>query len=128
MQPGGAIQITRQRVTGTGRLPPLAPPVHAPTASTPSSREVRPVWIDAKSGWLDTPIYDGARLVAGQSIAGPAVVDEATTTVLVGAGDVLTVDAAGNYALALAPAATDGAGGSDACEGTAMRAGEASRV
>ena len=59
------------------------------------------MWIDPRSGWIDTPVYAGWTLQPGQTIAGPAIVDEHTTTVLIGRGDTLSVDASGNYAIAL---------------------------
>ena len=101
IQPRGAIAITRQRITGTGRLPPLLSATLAPTHTAPRPATQRRVWLDPDSGWVDTPVYEGWHLCPGQSLAGPAVIDEFTTTVLVGAGDRLYVDAAGNYVIDL---------------------------
>jgi len=47
-----------------------------------------------------TPVYDGTRLVPGQAILGPAIVEEPFTTVIVYPGQRATVDAFGNYAIA----------------------------
>ena len=44
-----------------------------------------------------TPIYDGARLKAGNRIAGPAVVETTDTTIVVYPGRKLRVDAFGNF-------------------------------
>ena len=41
---------------------------------------------------MNTPILDGSALHPGQRVDGPAIVNEATTTVLIGAGDRLTAD------------------------------------
>ena len=101
VQPGGTIEITKLRVTGVGELPRLALPRAPAGERSPIPRERRPMWIDAAAGWQETPIYAGATLAAGNEIEGPAIIDEATTTVLVGAGDRLRVDAAGNFAIAL---------------------------
>ena len=119
IQPGGAILMTRQRVTGTGRLPPLHAEALAGTADTPASAARRRIWLDADSGWVDTPVYAGWTLRAGQSITGPAVIDEHTTTVLVGAGDRLQVDAAGNFMIDLHFAADTTAEPREFAEGTA---------
>lgn len=100
-QPGGTIEITKLRVTGVG---PIAPLVHAamPTAAVPAqTRQRRAVWIDEASGWCDTPIYAGAELLPGHTLAGPAIIDEKTTTLLVGTGDRLDTDAAGNFSITL---------------------------
>jgi N-methylhydantoinase A len=59
-------------------------------AAEPTGR--RPViWPDA--GSVDTAIYDGATLAAGQTIDGPAVIELAYTTVPVAHGQSLTRDA-----------------------------------
>ena len=54
---------------------------------------------DALPGRLDTPIYDGHRLVPGNGIEGPAVVELDTTTVVVHPGQSLRMDAYGNFEL-----------------------------
>ncbi len=101
IQPNGAIEIVRQRVTGTGHLPALQSPVFAATDATPRPIEKRRVWLSPQAGWMQTPVYEGWTLLAGQSIIGPAVIDEHTTTVLIGPGDLLRVDSGGNYVIEL---------------------------
>jgi N-methylhydantoinase A len=101
IQPNGAIELTRQRVTGTGHLPALQSPAAEATAATPKPIARRRVWLDPQNGWVETPVYEGWNLRAGQAIDGPAVIDEHTTTVLVGCGDRLRVDPGGNYAIDL---------------------------
>jgi N-methylhydantoinase A len=99
IQPGGSIEITKLRVAGIGRLPPLALAA-PPRAMGPAvCAEQRQVWVDQSRGWQDVPIYRGTELAPGHTMVGPAIVDEQTTTVLVGPGDTLTVDAAGNFAI-----------------------------
>ena len=44
-----------------------------------------------------TPVYDGERLVAGNRIKGPAIVETPDTTVVVHPGSALAVDALGNF-------------------------------
>lgn len=101
IQPGGAITVTRQRVTGMGRLPPLNTPVLIASDLVPQPFERRRVWLDPDTGWVDTPVYEGWDLRPGQSLAGPAVIDEHTTTVLVGPHDMLHVDDSGNFIIDL---------------------------
>ncbi len=48
--------------------------------------------VDDAASWIDTPIYDGARLVPGQSFAGPAIIEEADTTIALQPGDVLRLN------------------------------------
>jgi N-methylhydantoinase A len=100
-QPQGIIEITKLRVTGIGALPPLT--VSRLPAATGEARacERRPVWIDERRGWVETAIYRGLELGPGHRLVGPAIIDEATTTILVGVGDTLTVDESGNYSILL---------------------------
>jgi N-methylhydantoinase A len=51
--------------------------------------------------------YDGSSLPAGTTIAGPAILREPTTTVVVYPGSTVVVTELGNYLLELAPDATD---------------------
>ena len=100
-QPGGTIEITKVQVSGLGLVAPLEAPV-MPLEEVPAlMHERRRVWIDERTGWCDTPVYAGTALRPGHTIAGPAVVDEQTTTLLIGTGDCLTVDTTGNYGIVL---------------------------
>jgi N-methylhydantoinase A len=49
--------------------------------------------------WIETPCYDGARLLAGNSIPGPAIIEEQATTIVVPERFVCTVDTSGSYLL-----------------------------
>lgn len=102
IQPGGSIEITKLRVQAFGHIPRLEK-VDAPRATAePEPIEQRRVWIDAATGWAETPVYDGASLHAGNVIEGPAVINEMTTTLLIGRNDRLSVDASGNYSIEIA--------------------------
>ena len=48
---------------------------------------------------VDTPIYEGEKLLAGNVIAGPAVVEETTTTVVIPEGFRCSVDRLQTYTL-----------------------------
>jgi len=56
-------------------------------------------WSDLKRA-VATPIYDGARLVPGNRMTGPAVVETTDTTAVVHPGRTLKVDAFGNFEIA----------------------------
>ena len=56
-------------------------------------------WSDLERA-VPTPIYDGALLLAGNRIAGPAVVETTDTTVVVHPRRTLKVDAFGNFEIA----------------------------
>jgi N-methylhydantoinase A len=102
IQPGGLIEMTKLRIAGIGHLPPLAAaaPQCADRPAVPA--EHRRVWVDARRGWADVPVYRGDTLAPGHGFAGPAIIEEQTTTVLVGADDRCMVDDAGNFVIDLA--------------------------
>jgi N-methylhydantoinase A len=49
------------------------------------------------SGIRKTPVYDGERLLAGNTVKGPAIVETSDTAVVVHPGRTLRVDALGNF-------------------------------
>ncbi len=89
--PDQDVVLSNARLAVTGRLPPLA----APAAGRPAGRaqqEARRVWLE---GWRDALVWDFAALAPGQVLQGPAVVQSATTTVLLRPGDRACHDARG---------------------------------
>jgi len=101
IQPGGDIQITGLRVTALGRLERASPPVAEGGGAQPQPVQERPVYVDAALGWRTLPVYAGADLRPGTRLVGPLLVEEATTTLFAGPGDILTVDSSDNYLLTL---------------------------
>ena len=67
---------------------------------------VRSVYFDERSKSLDTSIYNGAALKAGNYLAGPCIIETTDTTIVVRPGQSLSVDGWGNFELHL----DDGAG------------------
>jgi N-methylhydantoinase A/oxoprolinase/acetone carboxylase beta subunit len=55
-------------------------------------------WPDLKKK-RRTVVYDGERLVSGNSVTGPAIVETSDTTVVVPPGAKLRLDELGNFAL-----------------------------
>jgi 5-oxoprolinase (ATP-hydrolysing) len=62
----------------------------------------RPAYFDGK--FHDTPVYDRYALAPGQTVEGPAIVEEREATTIIAPGDSLTVDAARNLRIAVAAA------------------------
>jgi N-methylhydantoinase A len=54
--------------------------------------------------FIDTPSFDRNALLAGNRIAGPALIEEHASTTVLMPGDSLTVDALGNLAVAVGSA------------------------
>ena len=82
------VVLVNARVAVVGVLPET--PNEAPNTAGPDAAPVahRRIYID---GWIDAPIYDLDILPAGQTIAGPAVIESETTTTLLRRGDRATV-------------------------------------
>jgi N-methylhydantoinase A len=80
--------IVNARLAITANLPSLPrEPVLRKTGNAAPKSERRTYL----SGWVQTPVYDFDRLPPGAAIAGPAIFESATTTVLVRAGETATV-------------------------------------
>lgn len=57
-------------------------------------RTVRPVWFDGT--WIDTPVYDRARMPLGAELSGPAIIEQLDATTVIEPGCRLRSDADGN--------------------------------
>jgi len=90
------------RAAAIGAMPKLPHQYSALTPGQPAPVGHRRIWVDEAAGWQDVPCYAGDSLKPGNSLTGPAVVMEQTTTLLIGQDDALRVDAAGNFAIMLA--------------------------
>lgn len=60
----------------------------------------RKVWYD-QGGWQETPVYDRERLPRGASFAGPAILEQLDTTVVIEPGNHVSVDRLGNLIVAV---------------------------
>ena len=49
--------------------------------------------------WVETPCYDGAKLLADNLIPGPAIIEEEATTIVIPETFICSVDASGSYLL-----------------------------
>jgi N-methylhydantoinase A len=97
-RPEQQVEWVNLRVTGVGpirrpRLREAEPGDGDPSRARTGSR---PVCFDAARGHLDTPVYDRAALRPGDSVAGPAVVEEYGATVPLHPGFRAEVDRHGN--------------------------------
>jgi N-methylhydantoinase A len=100
--------IAALRVSGSIATPaiPTAPPPRAHDAQ-PKPHAHRGVWMEG-AGVVDVPIYRGADLRPGQSIEGPCVIEEKTTTVLANAGDRLTMATSDIMVISIGPQPVEG--------------------
>jgi len=104
IQPDGKLLITALRAVATGRIERQAPKGMAERAdgNAPVPQDHRRAFVDAATGWADVPVHASDSLLPGHRLTGPAIIEAPTTTVLVGAGDELSVDDHGNYLILIA--------------------------
>jgi N-methylhydantoinase A len=94
--------LVNLRTTVIGRRAPVdltifAPTIHGFAAPRPSgARQVR-----FDGGWFDTAIVDRASLGRGATLAGPAIVEQPDTTVVIDPGATAVVDGLGNLVISV---------------------------
>jgi N-methylhydantoinase A len=101
-QPDGRHQVVSIKVSAVGALDGELSPGHVNrTARIGKPDELREIWVDAQHDWKEVPVFTGPSLAPRVLIDGPAIVEETTTTILVGARDRLRVTDTGNYIIEL---------------------------
>ena len=101
IQPDGAIEITAIHTIAYGLVDKVELATQSASGGQPRPSASRSIYMDEQAGWLDADIYAGETLHTGMQITGPAIIEERTTTVCIGPGDQLTVDAYGNFVVQL---------------------------
>jgi N-methylhydantoinase A len=101
IKPITPIRFTALRVIATIPASPLAVPEHARAARPPDPTGKRRVFLDRRRGWQDVPVYAGESLGAGHALQGPLIIEERTMTLYAGPDDHVSVDASGNFLIAL---------------------------
>ncbi|MEM6942281.1 MAG: hydantoinase/oxoprolinase family protein, partial [Pseudomonadota bacterium] len=96
--PNAAVEVVSWRVTVAGPRPPLAiaPPAAAGTALKGHRRAFLAEGAGAGGSFAEVPVYDRYALTPGSELAGPAIVEERESTVVITGPAAITVDAAGN--------------------------------
>jgi N-methylhydantoinase A len=70
---------------------------HGPEAPAEAVKGTRSAWVDG--AFAPTPVLEGPRLQPGNVVCGPAIIEEATTTILVGSRWEARLDGRGFYEL-----------------------------
>jgi N-methylhydantoinase A len=95
----GAVEVVHYRLRGVGALPkpaPAGPTPARPADEEPVTRDVHDRRTRTTSPWR---VLRRDQLVGGGRLAGPAIVEESTSTIVVPPGWTVTVDAAGNLVM-----------------------------
>jgi N-methylhydantoinase A/oxoprolinase/acetone carboxylase beta subunit len=96
------VEVVNIRVVGIGKIRDLQPrrldkgTATPPPAAVTSTRPV--VWARGTREWdrLDTPHYDRSKLLAGNRVAGPAIIEQPDSTTPIPPGRTAVVDDYGN--------------------------------
>jgi N-methylhydantoinase A len=94
---GAPVELINLRVTARG-VTPKPKFARSPKAKGPVKQALlgsRSAWFDGK--WVKTPVYDGLKMQNGHKVAGPAIVQQPTTTIIVPTDFDLKVDEFNNY-------------------------------
>lgn len=97
--PGAPVELINLRVSARGRTdkPRLERSAHGGADPAAALRGTREAYFGGE--FVPVPVYDGLRLVHGNVIAGPAIVDQPTTTIVVPRDFELACDEYENYLL-----------------------------
>ena len=103
------LEITTWKVEARGPSPTMIPGYHIgsqPTADPAAAQKgSRPAYFPEQDGYVDCPVYDRYLLANGSQLKGPALVEERESTLVIGPGNVVTVD---NYFNMIARPGLDG--------------------
>lgn len=97
--PAAEVEIINVRVTVVGRTrkPALQAASLAPVDSTHACKGERQALFPVAGTFGTVRVYDGTRLVAGNEVPGPAIVELSTTTVVVPDGSTAVVEPRGSF-------------------------------
>ncbi len=89
-----SLRLTSIGVTEKPNLPTIG------RSSAPAPRkDKRRAYFDGR--WTDVEVCDGARMKVGQSVRGPSIIEEPFTTIVLGRGQVASLDRWGNYRIVI---------------------------
>jgi len=95
--PETPLELVNVRAVALG-LTPAAPLPEIPRGEASAARRgSRRAWVAQDAAFADTDVFDGEALGAGARLAGPAIVELTTTTVVVAPGFGLEVDRHGSF-------------------------------
>ena len=92
--PEVAIEVLTWRVRVSGAKPSLR--LRAPASGTGALKGRRRIWSSERRSYVEARVWDRYRLAPGDLVAGPAVVEERESSVVIGVGGRGKVDARGS--------------------------------
>ena len=93
------LELMKFGLTAIGRIPRVSlKKIKRGTANaTAALKGKRNAYFEESNGYTPTRFYDGDKLVAGNVLEGPCIVEEKMTTIVIPPGFKMRVDACGNY-------------------------------
>ncbi len=100
-RPGFPVEIINLRLDLVGvRVPVEIERITSNGASPDSARKgTRGVYFDESKDYLETPVYDGSRIMPGYQLKGPAIVEEPETTIVILPGQTMELDPYQTYVI-----------------------------
>ncbi len=102
-EPDSLAEVANIESTVFGKVPKPDPPQYpegGTDASAAKDHDRDVVFpIDGRIQRVPTPVYDGAKMLAGNVVTGPAIIEEETTSIVIEPGWVATLDRHGTYLL-----------------------------
>lgn len=93
------VELVNLRVAGIGKMPDVTIRRVPPSGGSGGAvTGQRPVYF-VESGWLETPVYDRKGLGMGDAFEGPAIVTQYDSTIVILAGQRVSVDGYGNLVI-----------------------------
>jgi N-methylhydantoinase A len=95
---GTGLELINVRVRSLGRTakPPLPRPGAGDADPSHALKQQRRAYLPETGSFADMPVYDGHRLLSGNRIPGPALVERTDTTVFLSSTYTATVDECGS--------------------------------
>jgi N-methylhydantoinase A len=99
--PGGEIEIINIRVAASAPVGRGALKVAAGRRSAAPIRARRKAWLASRGTYAEMPVYDRYALAVGTRVQGPAIIEEASATLIVPPKAVATVERSGNLGVVM---------------------------
>ncbi len=95
------VEIVNCRVQAVGRVSKVSHGASVPASGVEPIKGRREVYFGPAHGWVETGIYRRAQLPVGRTFAGPAIIEEMSSTIVVQPGQTITVDPVGNLIVSI---------------------------
>ncbi len=98
---GSAVEIINVRLQAIGATdrPTYRSEAAGDADAGPALKSRRRVYVAERDAYAEVPVYDGHRMRSGQRLAGPALIEQETTAILVSDSFDCVVDALGSFVL-----------------------------